>query len=254
MDKGNLFYHYYDILFSTKDYAGEINAVLALCRACGLERPARILDVGCGTANHALTLADRGMDVTAFDTDPLMAALAKEKVKASGHAHIRCTEGPPSALGAKFDLVIALFHVVTYIREEKELDEFLAGVRSCLGQGGLFIFDFWNGTGVKKSPPGEKITEAVDGRDRVICHLTSQCEFKRDLVTLDYHIRLVDEKGRETAAEHYPLEQKLWTIDQIYKSLRKAKLEVIRMCWPYDPAVEARKDDWKVMLVCRGVS
>src|SRR5271169_3438705 len=41
----------------------------------------RVLDIGCGTGEHALMVAELGLDVTGIDSSPRAIALAKQKAK-----------------------------------------------------------------------------------------------------------------------------------------------------------------------------
>lgn len=48
--------------------------------------PGRALDLGCGTGTNAITLAQRGFDVTAIDVSRRAIALAKRKARSAGAA------------------------------------------------------------------------------------------------------------------------------------------------------------------------
>ncbi len=75
----------------------------------------RVLDAGCGTGEHALLAAGRGLDATGIDSSPKAIALAERKAAARGLGArfvvwdaLRLVE-----LGARFDTVLdcGLFHV-----------------------------------------------------------------------------------------------------------------------------------------------
>src|SRR5664279_5627086 len=46
----------------------------------------RVLDVGCGTGEHALMAAELGLDATGIDSSPRAIALAEQKAKGRGLA------------------------------------------------------------------------------------------------------------------------------------------------------------------------
>jgi hypothetical protein len=54
----SLFHRYYDRLYASKDYAGEVATVLAAAEA-RFGRVQSVLEVGCGTGNHSREFANR---------------------------------------------------------------------------------------------------------------------------------------------------------------------------------------------------
>jgi ubiquinone/menaquinone biosynthesis C-methylase UbiE len=70
----------------------------------------RILDVGCGDAALAVTLAERGATVTGVDTDPRMLAAARARAEAKGVAP-KFLQGDIRALpfaDSSFDMLVAV--------------------------------------------------------------------------------------------------------------------------------------------------
>jgi SAM-dependent methyltransferase len=74
----------------------------------------RVLDVGCGTGEHALLAASRGLPATGVDASPTAIARAREKARVRG-LPVRFEVGDAldlSVLGDRFDTVLdcGLFH------------------------------------------------------------------------------------------------------------------------------------------------
>jgi SAM-dependent methyltransferase len=103
-----------------------------LLDAIAAERPARVLDIGCGPGWHASLIAERtGAHVVAADQSPRMAELAAERGLEAVVADIHDL---PFA-DAAFDCVLAawmLYHV-------RDLDRGLAEVARVLRPGGLLV-------------------------------------------------------------------------------------------------------------------
>lgn len=74
------FAEYYDLCYSGKDYAKETNFLQNLIKKYKINGK-KILDVGCGTGNHALLLKKKGFDVTGIDLNKEMLKVAKKKSK-----------------------------------------------------------------------------------------------------------------------------------------------------------------------------
>lgn len=145
---------YYDLLYRDKDYQGEAAYVHGLIQA---HRPgaATLLDLGCGTGGHAFPLANLGYAVTGVDLSEVSLGLAQAKrAGAPGtppefhHGDIRTLR-----LGQTYDVVAALFHVLSYQTSADDLRQTLTTAQEHLLPGGLFLCDFWHGPGVLSDPP-----------------------------------------------------------------------------------------------------
>ena len=75
------YHRYYDAIYSSKNYSGEVDVVSGLLLS-GMQRisPGLLLDVGCGTGNHTLELARRGWAVTGIDIDAESIEVARQKI------------------------------------------------------------------------------------------------------------------------------------------------------------------------------
>ena len=140
---------YYDWLYADKDYAREVDIILEIFGG----NPERVLDVGCGTGNHAFLLAERGIEVVGIDPDPGMIRVARSKcISGMDWPKFLCG-GIGTASVREADLIISLFNVVNYIRDMMGLLDFFVGIGQHLGWRGIFIFDCWNGVAAIVDPP-----------------------------------------------------------------------------------------------------
>jgi SAM-dependent methyltransferase len=151
---------FYDLIYEGKDYLGEADFVLRRLERFG--RLNSILDFGCGTGRHAVAFAGRGLEVHGVDLSEQMIERARERAAASGST--RATFGPGDmrtlSLGRSFDAAVALFHVVSYMSSDEDLDCALRVVRSHLGPGAPFLFDFWYAEAIRR--------DGVERRERTI--------------------------------------------------------------------------------------
>jgi 2-polyprenyl-3-methyl-5-hydroxy-6-metoxy-1,4-benzoquinol methylase len=121
----------------------------------GVDRGARILDVGCGDGRHVAALSGSGCDVTGADISERLIARARDRVKAPGVTFVvaDARKGLPSG---PFDLAVSLYDVIgSSAREEDDL-LMLRTIASSLRAGGHLIASVMNATPTAPYIPPER--------------------------------------------------------------------------------------------------
>jgi cyclopropane fatty-acyl-phospholipid synthase-like methyltransferase len=99
----------------------------------------RVLDAGCGTGEHALMVAARGMDATGIDSSPRAIRIAERKAEERGiEAHFLVWDALSLAdLGGQFDTVIdsGLFHVF----DDEQRGQYLTSLAAVVRPGGQVL-------------------------------------------------------------------------------------------------------------------
>lgn len=161
----------YDHLYSAKNYSEECDLIeAAIARHAGI-RPASIVDVGCGTGQHALELARRGFRLTGVDLSDHMLQHARAKSTAlpagqtptwlKGDARTFEAAGP-------FDMGIMMFAVIGYLTRNDDVLQGLRNIRRHLQPGALFACDFWYGPSVLSDRPTDRVKVLTTPAGKVI--------------------------------------------------------------------------------------
>ena len=102
-------------------------------------KPARAIDIGCGTGTNLITLAKAGWQVTGVDFAPRAIRLAKQKIKSSGtkaDLHVRDGTDLRGINGPfEFALDIGCFHSIHPVGKAKYLKE----IHRILAPNGLWL-------------------------------------------------------------------------------------------------------------------
>jgi SAM-dependent methyltransferase len=196
---GEAYSDYYDLFYTDKDYAAEAAFVRNIIRRHKLCAHS-MLDLGCGSARHAVEFARAGFAVTGVDRSGDMIARAKDRVgnlHSSIASQVILVEGDATSYTptAKYDAVVSLFHVVSYQTSNNALAGIFRTARSALSAGGLFVFDFWHGSAVLTQQPAVRVKSVVDSDVRLTRIAEPECQFNRNVVNVRYTIIAIDQRN-----------------------------------------------------------
>jgi len=237
---------YYDLVNREKDYAAEAQYVASLIEDHGGET-ATLLDIGCGTGRHAELLAGSGLQVEGLDRAEEMITQARSRRPDIGyHVGDVCDFN----LGKQFDAVSALFHVISYLTEDEQLQAAFRNIREHLAPGGLFVFDCWHGPAVLHQRPEVRIRRLLEKSSRIERIAEPEMLPEKNRVNVNFQIFVEEDGNWSEFTENHPMRYLFQP--EIEELLAGSGMEILR-AEEWLTGNEPSEDSWSVVYVARVV-
>jgi len=209
---------HYDLIYSTfKNYAGEVAQIASLLRQLNPECRT-ILDVACGTGEHARLLAVQGFIVDGLDLDPAFVRIAQQK-----HPLGRFFQADMSDfhLPYRYDAVLCLFSSIGYLKTLDRVRRALTCFREHLAPGGVLLIEPW-------FPPDvldpKRVSTNVGEAKGVRVTRVTRVEIEDNISRLHFDYEITDSNGTTRASEIHELG--LFTKAEMLRAFEEAELQV----------------------------
>ena len=200
-----------------KDYRGEAAALAGLIRQRQPDA-VTLLDVACGTGEHAKHLAaEFGFQVDGVDLEPGFASRAASKVP-GGRFHVG--DMTEFALDSRYDVVTCLFSAIGYVRDAGSLRRALERFRAHANPGGLVIVEPWFEP--EQWHPGRVSHVCVPGDESLVCRV-SHAGVEGSTSIVDFHYLIGSPAGIEHRREVHRLQ--LFTREKMLAAFVAAGLQ-----------------------------
>lgn len=244
----NHYARYYDLLYRDKDYFAEADYLHGLIQTNAPDAKT-VLNLGCGSGRHDQELAKFGYSITGVDLSQEMLNMARRA--GEGNAALQYHQGDIRSIRLKqqFDVVLALFHVISYQTSNQDLLAAFETARCHLRPGGIFVFDCWYGPGVLADPPAVRVKELEDAKIKITRIAQPVMQPNKNLVDVNYLLFIRDKQSntvdeiRETHSMRYLF------VPEIEMMLNATDLKVDSVFeWMNETAPTF--ESWNAVLVC----
>jgi SAM-dependent methyltransferase len=181
--------HYYNLLYSDKDYYSESLYIHSLLEKHGIAQKS-ILEFGCGTGKHASVMSKLGYVITGIEGSQEMVSQAIDiKDFSIIHGDIKNI-----STGYKYGSVISLFHVLSYQVTNQDIKNVFFKAAEHLDNSGLFIFDFWYTPAVYTLKPEVRVKRMKDESVEIIRIAEPEIDSNENCVNVNYTIIIKNKK------------------------------------------------------------
>ena len=197
---GHVYAAAYDRIYRDKDYDAECEVIDRVFQQFAAKPVRKVLDLGCGTGNHALRLAARGYEVVGLDRSSDMLRIAERKAREKGIGlRVHQADLRDLNLAETFDAVLMMFAVLGYQLENSDVLSALRGAHKHLHSAGLLLFDVWYGPAVLTQRPADRVRMIKTEEGTLLRTSSGELDIRRQICMVDIHLwhmngdRILDE-------------------------------------------------------------
>ncbi|MBS1505283.1 MAG: methyltransferase domain-containing protein [Bacteroidetes bacterium] len=182
---------YYNLFYADKKYSSEVEYINEVIKRFS-PKAKSILEYGSGTGGHGLLLQDMGYRIMGVERSQDMANVALSK----GY-QCQVSDILDFTTNEKYDVCIALFHVVSYLNSNQDLVKLFTKTRSVLNDSGLFVFDVWFTPAVMYQQPEVRIKKVEDDEVIVTRLARPDIDYISNTVTVNYEVLVKNKKNNQ---------------------------------------------------------
>lgn len=209
--------------------------------------PQTILDLGCGTGNILLPLAQEGFDVIGVDISQEMLAEADRKARESGiSVRLFCQDMTELELGEQADCILSLCDCMNYLTEEGQLTAAFRRMAAHMKPESILLFDM-NTEYKFREVLGQRTFGAAEERAAYIWENDYDEEEKINEYYVSFFIEREDGLYERVEECHY---ERAYTTEETEQALQAAGMELLEVTDGYCFAAPHEKSE-RLLFVAR---
>lgn len=242
---------YYNLLYKDKDYSKECEYIHKLVREYAPQAKT-ILNLGCGTGNHDFILSEKGYSITGVDFSAQMISIASERLQKENtkNPDFLCADIRELRLEKKFDVVISLFHVMSYQVTNTDILNAFKTAREHLSGNGIFIFDFWYGPAVLTSRPEERTKLLEDEKIKVVREANPVMHPNENIVDVNYAFQINEKATGKMFKNKEQHRMRYFFMPELKAYLAQTGFKIIKF-QEWLTSGELSFDTWNGIIICK---
>jgi ubiquinone/menaquinone biosynthesis C-methylase UbiE len=239
----------YDFLYTNKDYTKETNLIKKILKKY-LPNSKSLLDLGCGTGLYSNLMTKLNFNVVGVDRSSNMLNIAKHNYKKNNKLSFIKSSIENIKLNKKFDIISALFHILSYQKSEREIDKFFSKSYMHLNKNGILIFDFWYEDGVYSLQSPLRVRE-INNSNYKIVRITISKWYKKISQIFDIHnLIILNKKNKKISKFQETHKMRYFNMKSIKKKLIKHKFHFLESL-DLQAGKSVSKNSWGALVVAR---
>jgi len=209
----------YDLIYTEmKDYRDEAAKVAELVRS-HLPKARCLLDVACGTGEHARYLSQiHDFQVDGIDIEPAFVDIARQK---NPGGVFECADMLDFNMEDRYDAVLCLFSSIGYVRDQSKLARAIESMLKHVAPDGLLIVEPWFEPGSMQD--GRSMCVTAEGDGTTIARMSHTSIVGR-ISRLQFEYVIGDSNGLRRASEVHELG--MFTRSEMMEAFGAAGVEV----------------------------
>lgn len=233
----------YDLFNLKKKYKLEVSYLLKLVKKFEISKSKNFLDLGCGTGKHAFYLRNKVNYISGVDISENMLKIARKNFPDISFKNLKFKHK------VKFDVCFSFFHVFSYLKNDKQVNNYLSYASRNLRKDGLLIFDYWLKSSVIKDPPKEKV-KYIKFKNQNILRYTDIIQIQNlDLINIFFKFFIIKNKKVDFFKEKHQM--RYFSEKKIKQILKKNSFKLVKNFeWL---KIQRPKNKWYACIIAKKI-
>lgn len=239
----------YDFLYTEKNYSKESSLVRKILKKYASHAKS-LLDLGCGTGQYSNLMTKFNLAVVGLDRSDEMLKIAKKKYIDNKKLSFVKSKIEKFNLKKKFDVVSALFHILSYQTTHAQINKFFFNSHSHLKKNGIIIFDFWYKPGVVKLQSPLRVREVDNDVYKIIRLSVSKWKKSINQIFDKHNLFIINKKNSKIYKFSETHKMRYFTISFVNKILKKNNFKYLD-CLDLQTGTKVSNKSWGALIIAK---
>ena len=241
----------YDSLYLKKNYKKEFNLIKKILKKYFLHYRS-LLDLGCGTGEYSNLMTKLGLKVVGVDRSNEMLKIARSKYVNNRNLFFVKSEIEKLNLKKKFDVISALFHILSYNLTNSKINKFFQKSNNHLKKNGILIFDFWYKDGVYSLQSPLRIREVETKFFKILRVTISKWYKKMNIIADEHNLTILNKKNNNVSKFEETHSMRYFDLKFIKKILKKNNFQFLQSL-DLQSGKSISKKSWGALVIAKKI-